>query len=386
MFDSIIDRLEKRNLLRNLITIESIQSPKVIINGREFILLCSNNYLGLTEHPRLKEAGIEAIKRYGTGAGASRLISGNMELHEKLEKRISQFKRTESALIFNSGYIANIGIISSIMEEGDVIFSDELNHASIIDGCRLSKAQTAVYPHKDIYTLEKLLAKSKDYKKRLIITEAVFSMDGDIAPLPSIIKLAKNYSSMVMVDEAHATGVFGSRGSGIIEEFGMDGEIDIIMGTLGKAIGAFGAYFAGSSKVRNYLINRCRSFIYTTALPPSIMAVAIEAINIIEEEKERRRTLWDNVRYLKSGLRGMGYNIMNSESHIIPVLIGDAKSSLEISRLLFEEGVYVTPIRPPTVKEGSSRLRVIPMATHREEELKYSLKAFKRVGRWLKII
>jgi len=287
-----------------------------------------------------------------------------MFLHKELEVRLAKFKGVEAALIFNSGYTANIGVIPAIVGNGDFIYSDELNHASIIDGSRLSRAVIRVYPHKDMNALKDLLKRDTGNGRKLIITDTVFSMDGDIAPLKEIYELARNYGAILMVDEAHATGVLGKKGRGAIEHFGLENNDIIQMGTLGKALGTFGAYVAGSKELINYLINKARSFIYTTSLPPSVSAAAIESINIIEEDGSLIRRLWDNRKMFLEGLHSLGLNTLGSETPIIPVLIGDAHKALKIAQLLFEQGVYAPAIRPPTVPHGISRIRTAVMATH----------------------
>ena len=376
--------LKEAGLYRQLSLIDSPQEPRVKINGRDIILLCSNNYLGLANHPKIKEAAISAIERYGFGSGASRLVSGNMELHEMLEQRLARFKGAEAALVFNSGYHANIGIISALVGRGDVIFSDKLNHASITDGCILSRARLIRYPHKDINALEILLKKHASritHHISLIITDGVFSMDGDIAPLRELSELAERYGCMLMVDDAHATGVLGSNGKGTIEHFGIDNPNIIQMGTLGKALGCFGAYVAGSRKLIDYLINKARSFIYTTSLPPSVCAASIAAIDIIEDEPQLRQNLWDRIKFFRSSLVNAGFDIMNSETQIIPILIGKADKTVKISNNLLDKGVFVQAIRPPTVPEGTSRLRITLMATHSWDDLKYALETIEETVR-----
>ncbi len=371
--------LKQKGLFRAMRRIDSAQGPRVLIEGREVILLSSNNYLGLADHPKVKEAAIKAIEKYGFGTGASRLISGNMALHEELEERLAKFKGVEASLIFNSGYTANIGVIPAIAGNGDFICSDELNHASIIDGARLSRAVIRVYPHKDINTLEYLLKRDTGNGRKLIITDTVFSMDGDIAPLKEIYELARRYDAILMVDEAHATGVLGEKGRGAIEHFGLENNDIIQMGTLSKALGTFGAYIAGSKELINYLINKARSFIYTTSLPPSVSAAAIESINIIEEDGSLIKRLWDNRKMFLEGLHSLGLNTLGAETPIIPVFIGDGPKALKIAQLLFDQGVYAPAIRPPTVPEGSSRIRTTVMATHTEEDIERALMAFGKV-------
>ena len=392
-----LDRLRSEGLYRELKIIEGEQGAKVRIGGREVILLSSNNYLGLASHPEIKKAAVSAIEKYGCGSGASRLISGSMELHKELEEKIASFKKTESAILFNSGYTANLGVLSSICGKGDVIFCDKLNHASIIDGCLLSGAELKRYPHKDIDALERLIkltppsppyikGGARGGKKRLIVTDGIFSMDGDIAPLREIVRLAKRYSAILMIDDAHATGVLGKNGRGTVEYFGLNDSIDIIMGTLSKAVGSFGGFVAGRKKLIEFLVNKARSFIYTTSLPPSVVASSIAAIDIIEKGDDLRDLLWKNVSYLKEGLKNIGFDIMGSESQIIPVFVGDTHRAVEMSQMLLKEGVFVQGIRPPTVPQGKSRLRVTVMATHSKADLDAALESFERVGKKLEIV
>ena len=383
--------LKKSGLHRQLSLIEGAQEPRVKINDKEVILLCSNNYLGLANHPKIKEAAIKAIEKYGFGSGASRLVSGNMEPHKELEQRLARFKNTEAALVFNSGYHANIGIISALVGRGDVIFSDKLNHASIIDGCLLSKAELKRYPHKDINSLEALLKKHATRNTQhatLIITDGVFSMDGDIAPLKDISELADKYNCMLMIDDAHATGVLGVHGKGTLEHFGIDNPNPVLrhngtgiiqMGTLSKGLGCFGAYVAGSKKLIDYLINKARSFIYTTSLPPSVCAASISAIDIIENEPQIRQNLWDRVKFFRNSLKSTDIDIMNSETQIIPILVGEADKAVKISKDLLDKGIFVQAIRPPTVAEGTSRLRITLMANHSWDDLKYALETIKEM-------
>jgi len=382
-----LEKLKEEALLRTLRLVETEQGPEAIIDGKKVLMLCSNNYLGLASHPSLKEAAKKALEEWGCGAGASRLISGHMTIHEKLEHRLAQFYGKEASIVFSSGYMANVGIISSLMQKGDVILSDELNHASIIDGCRLSRAEVKIFPHKDLSKLEELLAAAKHESKKLIVLEGVFSMEGDVFPLEEVTKLAKKYEAMLMVDEAHATGVFGQGGRGTLEHFGLLQEADIIiMGTMGKAMGSFGAYVIGKKELREFLMNKARSFIFTTSLPPPVIASSLAAIDIIEEGSCLRKRLWENVEYLREGLLQMGYDLMNSQSHIIPLFIYDNIKCMEMSRRLFEKGIFVQGIRPPSVPEKKSRLRITLMATHTKEQLDRALEAFEEVGKDMGLI
>lgn len=390
-FDSLLKQelleLKQAGLYRILRRIDSIQGPTVNIEGREIMLLCSNNYLGLASHPEIIAAQIEASKRFGTGSCASRLISGNMLLHEKLERRIAEFKRCESAIVFSTGYMANLGVIASLLGRHDVVISDRLNHASIIDGIRLSGAEFKIYPHKDINRLERLLEVESEKSKRiLIVTDGVFSMDGDIAPLPEILKLSKKFGAILMVDDAHASGVLGKGGRGTAEYFNIKDGIDITMGTFSKAFASLGAFIAGSKVLIDYLKNKARPFIYSTSLPPPVLAASLAAIEIVEKEPEMRERLWENVRKIKSGLKALGFDTMSSQTQIIPIFIGDQDLTMKMSELLLEEGILAIGIRPPTVPKGTSRIRLSVMATHTDEHIGRVLEAFKKAGKNLGLI
>ena len=374
-----LQKLQSASLYRTLRSVSSDQGPVMIVDGREVVNFSSNNYLGIANHPDLAAAAKEAIDRYGCGSGASRLISGNMTPHEELEAKLADFKGTEAALVFNSGFQANTGILSTLAGEGDAIFSDELNHASIIDGCRLSRAKTIVYAHCNLERLEDGLRAATQYRRKLIVTESIFSMDGDEAPLAEIVELAERYGAAVMVDEAHATGLFGATGAGVVAKLGLGDRVLVQMGTLGKALGGFGAYVAGSVAVRELLINRCRSFIFTTSLPPAVMAMAIAAIDVVRREPQRRDALWKNCRRLTTGLRALGFPV-ESTSPIVPVIIGDAGRCMRFSERLLERGVFAQGIRPPTVPSGTSRLRMTLMATHTAEQIDRVLETVKDVN------
>lgn len=372
-----LQEIKRQGLYRQLRHVEGEQGPTISLDGQEVLNLSSNNYLGLANHPAIRAAAKEAIDRYACGSGASRLISGNMTLHLELEESIAKLKGAEAALVFNSGFQANVGLLSTLVGEGDVIFSDALNHASIIDGCRLSRAEALIYPHCDLDRLESDLRKTQKNSKKLIVTETVFSMDGDIAPVREIADLAARHGAVVMVDEAHATGVFGPNGGGIVEEMGLAGQVLIQMGTLGKALGGFGAYVAGSRNLRDLLINRCRSFIFTTSLPPVVIAMAIAAIDIIKKEPQRRRALRDNSKTLREGLERMGFSLGRSGSQILPLMVGDSAKCMILAERLLQNGVFAQGIRPPSVPPGTSRLRIVPMATHTREQMEQALRAFK---------
>lgn len=372
-----LQEIKRQGLYRQLRHVEGEQGPTIFLDGQEVLNLSSNNYLGLANHPAIREAAKEAIDRYACGSGASRLISGNMTLHLELEESIAKLKGAEAALVFNSGFQANVGLLSTLVGEGDVIFSDALNHASIIDGCRLSRADALIYPHCDLDRLESDLRRTQKNSKKLIVTETVFSMDGDIAPVREIADLAARFGAVVMVDEAHATGVFGPNGGGIVEEMGLAGQVLIQMGTLGKALGGFGAYVAGSRDLRDLLINRCRSFIFTTSLPPVVIAMAKAAIDIMKKEPQRRRALRDNSRTLREGLERMGFSLGRSGSQILPLMVGDSAKCMNFAERLLQNGVFAQGIRPPSVPPGTSRLRIVPMATHTREQMEQALRAFK---------
>lgn len=373
-------RLDEAGLRRSLRVVEGAQDARVLIDGRTVLSLCSNNYLGLANHPALSEAAARAARDLGVGAGASRLVSGSMRLHHELEERLAAFKGCEAALLFNSGYHANLGTIASLVGEGDALFSDALNHASLIDGCRLSRARVQVYPHADMSALEDALRHTRP-RRRLVVTDSVFSMDGDRAPLREICGLAERYEAMIMVDEAHAAGVLGKRGAGLIDELGLESAVTVQMGTLGKAFGCFGAYVAGSKALIDYLVNTARTVIFTTALPPPVVAAAAAALTIIESEPERRRAVRRNALRLRAGLRDAGFSVGGAEdAHILPVLIGGERPTMELSRSLLEQGVLAQGIRPPTVPAGTARIRATVMATHTDRDVDEAVEAFRRAA------
>jgi 8-amino-7-oxononanoate synthase len=374
-----LQAIRNASLYRSLRRVENDQGPTLMLDGHEVINFSSNNYLGIANHPALAEAAKKAIDRYGCGSGASRLISGNMTLHEELETKLAAFKGSEAALVFNSGFQANTGILSTLAGDGDAILSDALNHASIIDGCRLSRAKTIVYAHGALHQLEEGLKQVTSARRKLIVTESIFSMDGDEAPLGGIVELAEKYDAMVMVDEAHATGIFGTNGAGVVAKLGLAERVAVQMGTLGKALGGFGAYIAGSCALRELLINRCRSFIFTTSLPPAVMAMAIAAIDLVEREPERREILWKNCRALQEGLKNLGFSPGESQSPIMPIIIGDVTKCMQFSERLLEKSVFVQGIRPPTVPPGTSRLRITLMATHTRDHINRAIEAFRQV-------
>ncbi|MBI4308895.1 MAG: 8-amino-7-oxononanoate synthase [Candidatus Omnitrophica bacterium] len=374
-----LEDLQQKNLRRHLRTCSSPQSSRTTIDGKEVINFCSNDYLGLANDPRLYSAASRAMAQYGFGAGASRLVCGNMAPHEELETALADLKKTQSALVFNSGYAANTGAISALFGRGDIIFADKFNHASIVDGIILSRAEFKRYPHGDMQALEEALKQSTGYKKRLIVTDSVFSMDGDAAPLNTIVALARRYDAWVMVDEAHAFGVLGENGGGLAEAMGLGADIDIQMGTLSKAAGCLGAYVCGGKELREYLINHARSFIYTTAMPPALAAAARCAVGIIggPEGQQRREQLKSNAGYIRTGLKALGFDTMNSNTPIIPVLVKNAARAVAMSGRLLEQNIFVQAMRPPTVPVYAARLRVTVTATHTKEDLDCLLEGMK---------
>ncbi|MBP9855092.1 MAG: 8-amino-7-oxononanoate synthase [Candidatus Omnitrophica bacterium] len=378
--------LEKKDLKRSLRETQSAQGPLISFEGRKILNFCSNNYLGLANDSRLGQAVVDSMKEEGYGAGAARLICGNMPSHRKLEERMAQFKGTQKCLLFSTGYMANIGIIAGLFDKEDIIFSDRLNHASIIDGIQLSGAQMKRYKHADMEHLEKLLQANPHGKKRCIITDSVFSMDGDIAPLEKIVELAKLYNCIVMIDEAHALGVMGEKGKGLAEHLGLGKKIDIQMGTFSKAAGSYGAYCCGSANLINVLMNQSRSFIYTTGLPPLVAAASIKAIEIIERDHLLREKLWDNAHYMRAGLRLAKFDCMKSSTPIIPILVKDSSLTVEFSRRLLKEGVLISAIRPPTVPVNTARLRLTVMANHSKTDIDFALNKFQKIGRELGVI
>jgi 8-amino-7-oxononanoate synthase len=376
-----LEEIDARGLLRKPRLIDGPIGPRVGIDGRDTLLFCSNDYLGLANHPAVKEAAKRAIDEHGAGSGASRLVAGTLSIHRELEAALAKLKGEEDAIVFGSGYLANIGTISALTKEGDTIYSDELNHASIVDACRLSRAETRVFPHADTRALEEMLSADESSRRKLIVTDGVFSMDGDIAPLPELAQLASNYDSYLMVDDAHATGVLGPGGGGTASHFNLDNGVDIKMGTLSKALGSYGAFVAGSRELIELLVNRARSFIFTTGLPPASAAAALESLAVIEREPERIENLWRNATMLREGLASAGFDTGSSETFILPLLVGDARRCVRMAEVLLDEGVFAQAIRPPSVPEGSSRLRVVPSAGHTVEDIEFALEAFTRAGK-----
>jgi len=384
--EKAVKDLKQNNLLRDLKIIDGSQGTKVIYQRRKVLNFCSNNYLGLANDSRVSKAALEGLKKQGFGSGAARLICGNMNVHSELEKQLAKFKQSESCLLFSTGYMANIGIISSLFSKDDCIFADRLNHASIWDGIALSGAKLRRYPHCDVDVLEEMLREDNSFKKRAIITDSVFSMDGDYAPLDKIVKLAQKYNCITMIDEAHALGVLGKNGRGLAEYCGVEKYIDIQMGTLSKAAGTFGAYCCGSKLLISYLQNKARSFIYTTGMPPSVAAASIKSLEIMTEDHNARDKLWENTRYMLAQLKILGYDTMNSQTPIIPILVKNSKLALTFSKKLLEKGLLLTAIRPPTVPKDLARLRLTVMATHKKTDLDYCLRNLQTIGKELCLI
>jgi glycine C-acetyltransferase len=381
-----LDALRAKGVFHLPRVLETEQKATVVIDGHEVITLSSNNYLGLTVHPRLGEAAIKAIEQYGVGSGSVRTIAGTMTLHNELEEKLAKFKHTEASLTMQSGYATNLGVISAVMQEGDMIISDELNHASIIDGIRLCKSPRKVFPHKDMAGLRRVLEESKDAHKVMVVTDGVFSMDGDIAPLPEIVALAEEYGAFVMVDDAHASGVLGKNGRGSVSHFGLDGRVALQIGTLSKGIGALGGYVACSQDMRDFLLQRARPVLFSTSHPPSVVATCIAALDILEEDNSLVKRLWENTVFFKRGLERLGFNTGKSETPITPVIVGEGALAMQFSQRLFSEGVFAQGIVFPTVPADKCRVRTIVTAIHTREELAKALDIFERVGKELHII
>ena len=384
--EEALDQLKKDGLYRKLRELSGEQLARARFDGREVINLSSNNYLGLTTHPKLKEAALRAVRDLGVGSGSVRTIAGTMELHMELERRIAVFKKTEAAVVFQSGFTANAGTVSSLLGKEDLILSDALNHASIIDGARLSRAEIKVFPHRDVEALERLLEETRQIKRRLVITDGVFSMGGDIAPLPKIAALARAHGAIMMVDDAHASGVLGRAGRGTVDHFDLHGQVDIQVGTLSKAIGVLGGYVCGSKSLIEYLYHRARPFLFSTSHPPAVAAACMAAFDVLEREPERIERLWSNTRRFKAGLKSLGFDTGLSETPITPIIVGEADVAMRFSDRLFERGVFAQGIGFPTVPKGSARLRTIVTATHTEGDLDRALSILGEVGRELGVL
>ena len=378
--------MRDQGLYRQLRVLDSEQRAHTSVDHRSVVNLSSNNYLGLTTHPRLRERAIEAIERYGVGSGSVRTIAGTMEIHLELERRLAAFKQTEATVVFQSGFTANAGTVSSILGRDAVIVSDELNHASIIDGARLSRAEIKVFPHRDVAAARRILEGLPPSQRALIITDGVFSMDGDLGALPELCDLAEHFGAIMMVDDAHASGVFGRNGRGTVDHFGLHGRVDIQVGTLSKAIGALGGYVAGTRALIEFLYHRARPFLFSTSHPPSVAATCLAALDVLESDPGLIERLWENTRFFKGGLEALGFDTGGSDSPITPVIVGEAELAMRLSDRLFEAGVFAQGIGFPTVARGRARVRTIVTASHTTEELQFALDAFRTVGQELGII
>ncbi|RKX54021.1 MAG: 8-amino-7-oxononanoate synthase [Thermotoga sp.] len=388
VFVKEMEELKEQGLYIYIRTLEGPQGSWLTIGGKKVLNMCSNNYLGFANEPRLKEAAKRAIDKWGVGPGAVRTIAGTLKIHEELEKALAEFKKVEAVLFLQTGFIANQAVIPAIVEAGDAILSDELNHASIIDGVRLSKAERYIWKHRDVKDLEEKLkeATEKGARRKLIITDGVFSMDGDLAPLPEIVELAEKYDAMVMVDDAHGEGVLGEAGRGIVDHFGLHGRVDIEIGTLSKAFGVVGGYVAGKKELIDYLKQKARPFLFSTPLSPADTAASLEAVKILMESGDRVKKLWDNARYFKENMKKLGFDLGVSETPITPVMLYDAKVATEFSKKLLEEGVFAQAIGYPTVPKGKARIRVMISAVHTKEDLDFAIEKFEKVGKELNVI
>ena len=381
-----LDTLRAQGLYRRLRVLDDAQAARTRIDGRSVINLSSNNYLGLTTHPRLVARAREALDKYGVGTGSVRTIAGTMQLHVELERRLAEFKQTEAAVVFQSGFAANAGTVAAILTKDDFVISDELNHASIIDGARLSRATIKVFPHRDAAAARNIVQGLPAQARKLLITDGVFSMDGDLGALPALCELADEQGLIMMVDDAHASGVFGRNGRGTIDHFGLHGRVDVQVGTLSKAIGALGGYVAGSRNLIEFLQHRGRPFLFSTSHPPSVTATCLAALDVLIEEPQLIDRLWENTRFFKKGLQALGFNTGASESPITPVITGDAAKAMRLSDELFDQGVFAQGIGFPTVPRDKARVRTIVTATHSSDELQFALDAFAKVGRMLGLI
>lgn len=384
--EASLQQARDAGLLREMREVETATGPHIRIDGNDVLLLCSNDYLGLAGDPRVRQAAAEAAETWGAGAGASRLVSGNLSPHVELEARLAEFKGTEAAVLFGSGFLANMGVVAALARKGGVVFSDELNHASLVDGCRLAGAETVIYPHADLDALAAGLERTGD-RPATIVTDSVFSMDGDLAPLEGIVDLAERYGARLIVDEAHATGTIGPGGRGLVSELGLDGRVDVMVGTLSKALGSYGAYACCSETMAQYLVNRARTLIYSTALPPTAVAAAAESLRILSEESSSPgeqpgvvATLRSRARTFREALAAEGFDVAQNEIPIVPLVIGDPEEATAVCEAALEKGVFAQAIRPPTVPEGTSRLRLTVMATHSEEDLRSAAKILAEAG------
>ena len=381
-----LDALREQKLFRHLRILDDEQRAHTTVDHKSVVNLSSNNYLGLTTHPRLRAAALKAIEEYGVGTGSVRTIAGTMEIHMELERKLAEFKKVEKVVVFQSGFTANAGTVSAILTKEDVVISDELNHASIIDGCRLSRATIKVFPHKNVDAARKIIQALPAGQRKLLITDGVFSMDGDLGPLPGLCELAEETGCIMMVDDAHASGVFGSNGRGTVDHFGMHGRVDVQVGTLSKAIGALGGYVAGNTNLIEFLYHRARPFLFSTSHPPAVVLACMAAIDVLLEEPQIIERLWDNTRFFKEGLQRLGFDTGVSESPITPVMAGEGARAMELSDKLFARGVFAQGIAYPTVAKDKARVRTIVTATHTREDLQYALDTFAAVGREIGLI
>jgi len=381
-----LDSLREQKLFRHLRILEDEQRAHTTFDHKSVVNLSSNNYLGLTTHPKLRQRALEAVERYGVGTGSVRTIAGTMDIHMELEQKLAEFKKVEKVVVFQSGFAANAGTVSAILTKEDVVISDELNHASIIDGCRLSRATIKVFPHKDVDAARRLIKALPAEQRKLLITDGVFSMDGDLGALPDLCNVAEETGCIMMVDDAHASGVFGTNGRGTVDHFGVHGRVDIQVGTLSKAVGALGGYVAGNTNLIEFLYHRARPFLFSTSHPPAVVAACMAAVDVLLEEPEIIERLWDNTRFFKEGLQRLGFNTGLSESPITPVIAGEGAKAMELSDRLFARGVFAQGIAYPTVARDKARVRTIVTATHTREDLQYALDAFATVGRDLGLI
>ena len=381
-----IEALKEQKLFRHLRILEDEQKAHTTVDHKSVVNLSSNNYLGLTTHPKLRAAALKATEEYGVGTGSVRTIAGTMDIHMALERKLAEFKKVEKVVVFQSGFAANAGTVSAIFGKDDVVISDELNHASIIDGCRLSRATIKVFPHKDVDAARRIIKDLPPAQRKLLITDGVFSMDGDLGPLPALCELAEDTGCIMMVDDAHASGVFGKNGRGTIDHFGMHGRVDIQVGTLSKAVGVLGGYVAGNANLIDFLYHRARPFLFSTSHPPAVVLACMAAIDVLMEEPEIIERLWDNTRFFKEGLHQLGFNTGLSESPITPVIAGEGAKAMMLSDKLFERGVFAQGIAFPTVARDKARVRTIVTATHTREDLQFALDAFAAVGREIGLI
>jgi glycine C-acetyltransferase len=381
-----LESLKEQGLYRHLRVLDGEQGAHATFDHKSVVNLSSNNYLGLTTHPKLREAALDAVRRFGAGSGSVRTIAGTMDLHMDLERRLAAFKQVESVVVFQSGFAANAGTVAAVLTKDDVVVSDELNHASIIDGCRLSRAAIKVFPHKNVDAARAIMKELPAGQRKLLITDGVFSMDGDLGSLPELCGVAEEFGAIMMVDDAHASGVFGRQGRGTVDHFSCHGRVDIQVGTLSKAIGVLGGYVAGTRDFIEFLYHRARPFLFSTSHPPAVAAACIAALDVLENEPQWMERLWENTRFFKSGLQALGFNTGLSDSPITPVIVGEAPQAMAMSDKLFQAGVFAQGIGFPTVARGKARLRTIVTATHTRQDLEFALDAFGKVGKELGVI